>query len=150
MPARSSASWVAAIHSLRNLGGHRPIAAEPGLPSTRQPASDRPVSRRTQRPILPPAVSALDALFHLLNFMLVPALYGGVAGGLVKLAWYERLHPASWLRLASWSTAGALLGQVAGVLATGREGTMTGYALMLAGGLAGLLWAGRGGLLLRS
>jgi len=95
-------------------------------------------------------VSPLDALLHLLNFVLTPALFGGVAAGLAKLVWYERLHPARWWQLAVWAALGALLGQVAGVVVTGREGTMTGYALLLAGGLAGLLWAGRAGLVLRS
>jgi hypothetical protein len=98
----------------------------------------------------PLAVSALDALLHLLNFVLTPALYGGVAAGLAKLVWYERLHASTWLRLALWATAGALLGQIAGVAFTGREGTVSGYAFMLTGGIAGLLWAGRAGLLLRS
>lgn len=98
----------------------------------------------------PQAVSPLDALLHLLNFLLMPALFGGVAAGLAKLVWYERLHPATWLALAAWAAAGALFGQVAGVAMTGREGTMTGYALMLAGGLVGLLWAGRRGLLQRT
>lgn len=92
-------------------------------------------------------MSALDAFFHLLNALLMPALYGGIAAALTRLVWHGRLQASGWLRLALWAAAGALLGQVAGVAYTGREGTMSGYSLMLAGGIVGLLWAGRGGLL---
>ena len=97
-----------------------------------------------------PAVSALDALLHLLNFVLTPALFGGVAAGLAKLVWNRRLHATPWLRLALWASAVALLGQMAGVVLSGREGTMSSYLLVLAGGVSGLLWAGRASLLLRA
>lgn len=87
-------------------------------------------------------MSALDALLHLLNFLLPAALLGAIAAGLAKLVWRRTLQAVGWAALAAWSGSAALVAAVIAVATTGRDGTIIGYAAMVAACAAGLGWAG--------
>jgi hypothetical protein len=87
-------------------------------------------------------MSALDALLHLMNFMLPAALLGGVAAGLAKLLWLKPLRRVAWMALAAWASAAALAAAVAGLAITGRDGTVLGYGAMVLACAAALGWAG--------
>lgn len=89
-------------------------------------------------------MNALDALIHLMNFVLPPLLLGGIAALLAKLAWRRALKPVPWLRLAGWASGAAALALVGGLLLTGRDGAMATYGAMVLACAAVLGWAGWG------
>ena len=82
----------------------------------------------------------LDALLHLLNF-LMPALGTGViAATLAKLLWRRELAAVAWRRLVQWACLANLGVLVVGLIVAGRDGRMATYgAIGLATALA--LWA---------
>jgi hypothetical protein len=84
----------------------------------------------------------LDALWHLLNFV-APALgLGLLASGMAKLLWRRELAKVAWRRLAVWACTASLAALVAGLVLTGRDGTMAMYAGMVASCALALWWAG--------
>lgn len=85
-------------------------------------------------------MSPLDAVWHILNF-LAPAVFVGLftAAG----AWLMRMRGAGWRRLATWSVAPAVLVSMAGLVFTGRDGTMLTYAAMVVAAAVGA-WFGSG------
>lgn len=86
----------------------------------------------------------LDAVWHLLNFF-GPAFGVGCIGALIaKLVWRAPLRTTSVVRLAAWSTGAAALGLVAALVVFGRDGRMTGYALLVVCAALGLWWAAFG------
>lgn len=89
-------------------------------------------------------MTALDALIHLLNFVLPALLLGSIAALLAKLVWLRALGGTSVLRLAAWASGAALLAGVGGLILTGRDGSMTTYGAMVLACAAGLAWAGWG------
>jgi hypothetical protein len=84
----------------------------------------------------------LDAIWHLLNFVM-PAF--GVSLGtalMAKLLWRHELAGVRITRLASWGFAAGVMALVAGLVIFGRDGKMATYgAVVLATALA-LWWAG--------
>jgi hypothetical protein len=83
----------------------------------------------------------IDALWHLLNFF-APALAVGVlAAALAKLLWRRELAAARFRRLAAWACAGAAAAAVAALLVFGRDGTVAGYALLVAASALALWWS---------
>lgn len=89
-------------------------------------------------------MTALDALIHLLNFLLPALLLGSIAALLAKLVWLRALGGVPLLRLAGWGTGGALLALVGGLILTGRDGAMATYGAMVLACAAALGWAGWG------
>jgi hypothetical protein len=87
-------------------------------------------------------MSALDALLHLLNFLLPAALLGAIAAALAKLLWTKTLRGVRWVGLAAWTSFAAGAAAVAGLAITGRDGTVLGYGAMVLACAAALLWAG--------
>jgi len=84
----------------------------------------------------------LDALWHLLNFV-APALgLGLLASGMAKLLWRHELGAVAWGRLALWACGASLAALVAGLVLTGRDGTMVMYAGMVVACALALWWAG--------
>jgi hypothetical protein len=84
----------------------------------------------------------LDATWHLLNFF-GPALgVGCLAPLMAKLLWRRQLRGVNLMRLGAWTTLACALGLAAALVLFGRDGKMSGYALMLAAGMLGLWWAG--------
>lgn len=89
-------------------------------------------------------MTALDALIHMLNFLLPAALLGGIAAALAKLAWRRGLKGTPWLRLAGWASGAAALALTGGLLLTGRDGAMATYGAMVLACAVALGWAGWG------
>jgi hypothetical protein len=91
-----------------------------------------------------PPMNALDALLHLLNFVLPAALLGGLAAAGAKLLWRRSLQGVALARLAAWSSGAAAAVLLAGLLLTGRDGAMATYGAMVLACAAALAWAGWG------
>lgn len=84
----------------------------------------------------------LDAVWHLLNF-LVPALsLGFFSSGLAKLFWRTPLKRVSWLRLFTTSSAAAALMLVGGLIVFGHDGRIGTYVGMVLAAALSLWWAG--------
>lgn len=83
-----------------------------------------------------------DAFWHLVNFILLPVMLGGLAAAAVKGLWRRELAALAWARLALWASAAAMLAQLAGLLATGRDGRMVTYLGMVAASALTLWWRG--------
>lgn len=89
-------------------------------------------------------MGALDALWHLLNF-LAPAMVCGVAAAwLAKLLWWRELKGVSPWRLSAWAVGASAGVLVAGLLWTGRDGRMSTYGAMVFACALALWWAGWG------
>ncbi len=86
----------------------------------------------------------LDALWHLLNLLLPAAGLGAIAAGLSKLLWRGALRGVAWKRLALWSSGGAGLALLGGLVLTGRDGRMATYAAMVLASACALWWVGFG------
>lgn len=83
-------------------------------------------------------MNALDAVWHLLNF-LAPALFvGALSAAGAKLVWARELRGRSWLQLLGWAAIPAVLVALAALVVTGRDGRMSTYAAMVAAAAAGL------------
>jgi hypothetical protein len=89
-------------------------------------------------------MNALDALIHLMNFVLPALLLGGIAALLAKLAWRRALNGVPLSKLAGWASAAAALALVGGLLLTGRDGAMATYGAMVLACAAALGWVGWG------
>ncbi len=87
-------------------------------------------------------MGALDALWHLLNF-LAPAIgVGIVAAWLAKLFWWRELKGVSGWRMAAWAVPSSALVLVAGLLWHGQDGKMSTYGAMVVVCALALWWAG--------
>lgn len=86
----------------------------------------------------------LDALWHLLNF-LVPAFgVAALAAAGAKLLWRRDLAGVSWRRLAAWAFVASAVVLVAGLAIFGRDGKMATYGGLILASAAALWWAGFG------
>ena len=86
----------------------------------------------------------LDALNHLLNLLLPAVALALLAAGAAKLLWRRALAPVPWRRLAVPAAAVNALVWLAGLVWTGRDGTMMLYAAMVAACAFTLWWQGFG------
>jgi hypothetical protein len=82
----------------------------------------------------------IDAFWHLLNFFAPALAVGALTAGLAKLAWRRELAGTRWAQLALWASAGGALALAAALLAFGRDGTVAGYALLVAACTLALWW----------
>ena len=87
-------------------------------------------------------MDALDALWHLLNFIAPACGLGALAAALAKLFWRRDLRSVTWRRLALAGVAVSLLAAIAGLVLTGHDGRMGTYAAMLLGCALALWWVG--------
>jgi hypothetical protein len=89
-------------------------------------------------------VGPLDAVWHLLNFV-VPAFgLGLLSAAGAKLLWRRELAGTGWRRLARDASLASLLVLVAGLVLTGHDGRMATYAAMVAACALTLWWRGFG------
>ena len=86
----------------------------------------------------------LDAIWHLLNFLLAPAGLGLIAASLCKLAWWRALRAVRWSRLALSAVGVAVLIQIIFLVWLGRDGRMATYAAQVLGVTLALWWAAFG------
>lgn len=89
-------------------------------------------------------MSALDALWHLLNFFAPAAVAGVVAAWMAKLLWWRDLKGVSGWRMAAWASSSSGLVLIAGLLWTGQDGKMLTYGAMVLTCAVALWWAGWG------
>lgn len=82
----------------------------------------------------------LDALWHLLNFLLAPLGVAAIAAGLVKLAWWRALRGRAWADLAGPAAVAGVVAQVLGLMWHGRDGRMATYLLLVVVVAAVLGW----------
>jgi hypothetical protein len=87
-------------------------------------------------------LSPIDAAWHVLEFSFPTLAMSATAAAFAKLLWRRELGRARWSRLALWAAAAALLAQVGGLLAFGRDGRIATYAAMAAAAAVALWWAG--------
>jgi hypothetical protein len=86
----------------------------------------------------------LDALWHLLNFLLAPVGLGLIAASLCKLAWWRPLRAVRWSRLALSAAGVAVLIQILFLVWLGRDGRMSTYAVQVVGVALALWWTAFG------
>ncbi|MFG6447070.1 hypothetical protein ACG0Z6_02300 [Roseateles sp. BYS180W] len=78
-------------------------------------------------------MSPLDALWHVGNLLAPPWCVAAVMALLLCLLWRPQARAAGWRRLWLWGGVGGTLGLGLGLALVGRDGSMSTYALMLAG-----------------
>ena len=101
-----------------------------------------PSPARSGRAFRHDPMGPLDALDHLVNFLLPAVGVGAIAAALAKLLWRGALRGVPWRSLAGWAMAAAAAASVAGLAFVGRDGAMATYAAMVAAVAAALLWRG--------
>jgi hypothetical protein len=84
----------------------------------------------------------IDSLWHLLNFVAPALAVGALLAAGAKLIWRRELAAARFLRLAMWASAGGVTALVVALLLFGRDGTVAGYALLVAACALALWWRG--------
>lgn len=90
-----------------------------------------------RRPVLHPLLdlnapmTALDLLWHLAGFVALPLLFGFLAAASVRLLWRRRWGTRRFWPIAGLSGLLAVGVAGAGLLLTGRDGSMTTYAAMV-------------------
>ena len=92
-------------------------------------------------------VNPLDALNHVVNFLLPALCVGALAAALAKLAWRRELRGVRWRALAAWAAGAGVLASTAGLAVTGRDGAMATYTALVGAVALALWWRGflRGG-----
>ncbi|MDT9001132.1 hypothetical protein RQP53_17775 [Paucibacter sp. APW11] len=78
-------------------------------------------------------MTALDAFWHLANFLAPAWVVSALLALLHKLIWRRELKAMAWRRLALWGGLGGTLALVLALLLLGHDGKMAGYALLLLG-----------------
>jgi hypothetical protein len=87
-------------------------------------------------------VGGLDVVWHLLNFLAPAVGLGALSAALAKFVWRRDLRSVTWLRLALWSSAAAILALVGGLVVLGRDGKIASYAVMVLASALALWWTG--------
>jgi hypothetical protein len=87
-------------------------------------------------------VDALDALWHLLNFIAPACGLDALSAALAKLFWRRELRAVPWRRLAPAGGSTSLLASIAGLALTGHDGRMGTYGAMLVACALALWWVG--------
>jgi hypothetical protein len=83
-------------------------------------------------------MGAVDALWHVLNFLAPAAFVGAFTAVGARLVWGRELRGRSWLQLLCWAAVPAALVALAGLVLTGRDGRMVTYGGMVAAAAIGL------------
>ena len=76
-------------------------------------------------------MTALDAIWHVLNAMAAPLGLALLSAGAVKLLWRQACLGRSWAGLTAWGAVAGLMAHTGNWAYFGVEGTMLGYALMV-------------------
>ena len=87
-------------------------------------------------------MQAVDAFWHLTNFLAPALVLGAFAATAVKLIWRRELGPVRLLRLWAWASGAAALASIGGLLAFERDGRMATYGAMVLASAAALWWCG--------
>lgn len=73
-------------------------------------------------------MDGITALRHVFGFLATPVLAGLIAGLAMRLVWRRRLAGSSWTRTLGWPIGGAVVAQLAGLVAFGQDGRTATYA----------------------
>ena len=84
----------------------------------------------------------LDALDHIVNFLLPALGVGALAAALAKLAWRRDLRGVRWRTLAAWGAGAGVAASAGGLVLTGHDGAMGTYAAMVGAVALALFWRG--------
>jgi hypothetical protein len=76
-------------------------------------------------------MSTIDAVWHVLNFIAPMFVIGTLMTVSAKVIWRRSLRSTSYLRLASFASAGAVVGYGVALAWLGRDGTIAAYAVMV-------------------
>jgi hypothetical protein len=87
-------------------------------------------------------MSLLDAFWHLIGFITPAISQGLLSAALAKLIWRRELVRRSWSLLAIGASAAALIALVAGLVLSGRDGTMAAYGAMVIAAASAIWWLG--------
>lgn len=87
-------------------------------------------------------MGALDAMWHLLNFVAPAFGVSVVAAWLAKVFWWQHLKGVSGWRMAAWAAPPSALVLTAGLLWHGQDGKMSTYGAMVLVCALALWWAG--------
>ncbi|HEX5371107.1 MAG TPA: hypothetical protein VFW84_00075 [Aquabacterium sp.] len=85
-------------------------------------------------------MSFLDALIHLVNFVLPALGMALILPSLVRLLWFKRLKSVSWALMARRVALTGLLVLVAGLVLVGRDGAMRTYAALVIASTVVVWW----------
>lgn len=85
-------------------------------------------------------MTALDALWHLLNALAAPVGLAGVSSLLARLVFAPAAAGGSLIRLWAWASAAAIAAHVGAWWWMGAEGSMIGYGLMVLATTVVLWW----------
>ena len=83
-----------------------------------------------------------EFLIHLLNFFAPPWAVAALAAGLAKLFWRRLLRTVSWWQLARLAALVGSATWLACLVAQGRDGKMSSYALLVLSIALALWWRG--------
>jgi hypothetical protein len=87
-------------------------------------------------------MSLLDAFWHLIGFITPAISQGLLSAAIAKLFWRRELARRRWSLLAAGASAAALFALVAGLVLSGRDGTMAAYAAMVISAASAIWWLG--------
>lgn len=88
-------------------------------------------------------MSALDAIWHGLNFLAAPLFVAVFSATAARLLWWRELRAVGLRRLLAWAVVPAVGAALAGLVITGRDGRIGTYAAIVGASAIGLWIATR-------
>ena len=85
-------------------------------------------------------MTPIDALFHFLNFAAPALALAVLASAAARVLWRHELRSVRWIDLASVAALASLVVEAVGLVVTGRDAKMEGYAAMALACAASLWW----------
>ena len=85
-------------------------------------------------------MTALDALFHFLNFAAPALALAVLASAAARVLWRHELRSVRWIDLARVAALASLVVEAVGLVVTGRDAKMEVYAAMALACAASLWW----------
>ncbi len=84
----------------------------------------------------------LDAIFHLMNFILPALAMALLVPSLARMLWFKKLAKVSWALMARRVALSGLAVLTAGLLILGRDGAMLTYAALVLSSALAVWWTG--------
>ena len=87
-------------------------------------------------------MQATQSFWHVAGFLATAIVLGGVCALAARLIWHRGLAGRSVWRLWGWASGAAAVASFAGLVASGRDGSMATYAAMVLACATALWWSG--------
>jgi hypothetical protein len=87
-------------------------------------------------------VEATQALWHIAAFLVPPLFLGGVSAVTVRVLWHRELARRSFWRLWAAASTATTVASLAGLIASGHDGSVASYAAMVFASALALWWTG--------